>query len=188
LFGWESWTVPDYSVSQATCITGPQLLEQHALKLLGEPAGKRRERIMVTMPSEAAADPGFIRKLLAIGMDVMRINNTHDDQDAWMAMINILHAAGEELGRTCKIYADLAGPKLRTGPISPVGKILKFKPQHDYRGREIKPALVWFTPAEGPKPIPPNVDVSIPVTGRLLAKANVGDTMPRRLSISENIT
>ncbi len=122
--------------------TGPALLARHTRLLLGDTAGKRAVRIMVTMPSEAAVDPGLIRSLLAAGMDAMRVNCAHDDAAAWLAMIANLRRAERELGRPCKVYADLGGPKLRTGDIVPAGRIIRFRPKRDLRGRVIEPARI----------------------------------------------
>ncbi len=58
---------------------GRLLLKEHTAALLGPPPAKRSARIMVTMPSEAAADAALVEKLLANGMDCMRINCSHDD-------------------------------------------------------------------------------------------------------------
>lgn len=131
--------------------TGQMSLNRHAETLLGVPAGKRSVRIMVTMPSEAATDPALVRDLLSAGMDVMRINCAHDNPDAWAAMVNNLRRAQRELGRSCKILTDLGGPKLRTGAIESVGRILRIKPTRDVRGRVVMPAQVWLTPAEIPQ-------------------------------------
>ncbi len=128
---------------------GPRLLERHTQALFGEPAGKRNVRIMVTAPSEAATDPQLIRNLLAAGMDVMRINCAHDDAGAWLAMINYCRQAQRELGRPCKIYADLSGPKLRTGPIAPVGQLRKLQPKRSVRGEVLEMAQTWILPDNG---------------------------------------
>jgi pyruvate kinase len=48
---------------------GKALLAERTEALLGPPPAGREVRIMVTMPSEAADDPGLIRSLLAGGMD-----------------------------------------------------------------------------------------------------------------------
>ena len=157
--------------------TGPMLLQDHAQHLLGSPAGKRPVRIMVTMPSEAATDGGLVRALLAAGMDVMRINCAHDDRQAWTAMIANLREAERTLDRRCKICADLGGPKLRTGEISPVGRVAKFGPRRDYRGSVVAPAQVWLTPAEAPVPPPSGAAVTLPLKGTLIESALPGDTL-----------
>ena len=74
---------------------------------------------MVTMPSEAADDYLLVHELVAAGMDCVRINCAHDSPDAWARMIANLRRAEQAVGRKCRVLMDLAGPKLRTGPISP---------------------------------------------------------------------
>ena len=83
------------------------------------------------MPSEASADYSIVRDLLAAGMDCMRINCAHDDAAAWERMIHHLERAKRELKRDCRVAMDLAGPKLRTGPIEPGPTVLKVKPRRD---------------------------------------------------------
>jgi pyruvate kinase len=157
------------------CHTGPMMLDMHTEYLLGEASGKRKVRIMVTMPSEAATDKQLIHDLLETGMDLMRINCAHDDQQAWLAMISNLRQAERQLGRPCKIYADLAGPKLRTGPIKPAGQIVKYRPVRNYRGEVAEMCHVWFTPSADPQPAPQEADVTIPIEGDFLHIAEVGD-------------
>ena len=86
---------------------------------------------MVTVPSEAASDYALIRDLVNGGMNCMRINCAHDDPEAWSRMIRNLRRAELELGKTCKVEMDLAGPKLRTGPVEPGPAIIKYRPKRD---------------------------------------------------------
>ncbi len=172
---------PDlHTAPPVTFYTGPMLLNQHSLHLLGEPAGKRTVRIMVTMPSEAATDLALLRSLLASGMDVMRINCAHDDADAWLAMIRNLREAERALGRPCKIYADLAGPKLRTGAIEPFSHLVKFRPQRDALGRVVRSAYLWLTPAIA-TPCPPTFDladaINLPIDAPLFAEIEEADEL-----------
>jgi pyruvate kinase len=157
--------------------TGPRLLRDHARALLGpEPAG-RHVRIMVTMPSEAANDPGLVRKLLVAGMDVMRINCAHDDATAWRAMVENLRKAEREVGRSCRVQADLAGPKLRTGRLGAAGRVLKIQPRRDYLGRLVEAAAVWLTPADAPQERPTKVRLMLPLPRSLLDAAHPGDEL-----------
>ncbi len=96
---------------------GEHLLSENVSRLFGEQRSDRRIRILVTMPPEAAEDYELIRDLLKEGMDAIRINCAHDSVDAWKAMISNLRRAEQEVGHTCKILMDLAGPKIRTGKI-----------------------------------------------------------------------
>jgi pyruvate kinase len=157
---------------------GTIVLDHHSQLLLGSPAGKRSVRIMVTMPSEAAVDYALVRNLLAAGMDVVRINCAHDDETAWLGMINNLHRAERELGRSAKIYADLAGPKLRTGMIESLGRVLKYRPRRDLRGSVSEPAQVWLTPAESAGAALLRVCAfTLPIEGRLIESALAGDVI-----------
>jgi pyruvate kinase len=70
---------------------------------------------MVTLPTEAAEDPGLVESMLAAGMDCARINTAHDDVDCWEAMVEHVDHARRRQGLPCRIVVDLPGPKLRTG-------------------------------------------------------------------------
>ncbi len=147
---------------------GRALLDEHTIGLLGpEPAG-RSVRIMVTMPSEAADDPRLVHRLVDAGMECMRINCAHDDDAAWGRMIRHLRAAERALGKECRISMDLAGPKIRTGPIQPGPAVIKISPARDPFGRLKAPARVWLTPEETPAAPPTPADAVIPLTGRWL--------------------
>ncbi|MCS6842974.1 MAG: pyruvate kinase [Caldilineales bacterium] len=160
--------------------SGPQVLQEHSNLLLGPPAGKRSVRIMVTMPSEAATDYALVRDLLAAGMDLMRINCAHDSPEAWLGMIQNLRRAERELGRYCKVYADLAGPKLRTGPLQPAGRLLKVRPRRNVRGIVVEPARVWFTPTDAAEPAPSGLGSAVPVDRSVLEPAEPGDVLEVR--------
>ena len=85
-------------------------------------------------------DFGLVRRLVAAGMDIARINCAHDDATAWEAMAEHVRRAGGTVGRPVKILMDLAGPKLRTGPIAAGPAVLKLRPARDAYGRVIAPA------------------------------------------------
>ncbi len=140
----------------ADFISGPHRLQEHANNLLGEPRDGREVRIMVTLPSEAATAPDLIPSLIEAGMEIARINCAHDDADAWIAMANRVRDAALAQGRPCRIQADLAGPKSRTGRIRALGHLLKVRPARDFRGRVTHEALLWITPHEAPgqPPVP----------------------------------
>ena len=58
---------------------------------------------MVTVPSEAATDYELVRDLFAGGMNCMRINCAHDNQEAWSGMLANLRKAQKEIGQRCTI-------------------------------------------------------------------------------------
>jgi len=105
---------PFVAPSEATFFSGEAMLTMASDALFGAPPHHRRSRIMVTLPSEAATDPGFLLDLARRGMDVARINCAHDDSKAWRAMANNVRAAGDSVGRRLAVLMDIAGPKIRT--------------------------------------------------------------------------
>lgn len=93
---------------------GERLLRYNADHLFGAPPPERKVRVMVTFPTEAAADYAFVLDLVQRGMDVARINCAHDSETAWAAMVENVRRASVEVGRECRILMDLGGPKPRT--------------------------------------------------------------------------
>jgi pyruvate kinase len=138
---------------------GTRLLAEHTQALLGPAPKGRAVRVMVTMSSEAADDPGLVRDLVAAGMDVMRINCAHDDFEAWRRMVGHLRKAEQQVGRPCRVQCDLAGPKLRTGAIEPGPGVLHVWPLRDDAGQILAPGRVWIedtaTPSSAPGPVLP---------------------------------
>ncbi len=98
---------------------GRSILAANTEALLGPAPEHRAVRIMVTMSAEAADDYSLVRDLVSHGMNCMRINCAHDTPEIWGRMVNHLERARRELGVPCRILMDIAGPKLRTGPIEP---------------------------------------------------------------------
>ncbi|WP_245889561.1 pyruvate kinase [Cecembia rubra] len=82
--------------------------------LFGQKAEANMPYLMVTFDAEFADDYAKVKSLLQNGMNVARINCAHDDEDTWSRMINQVRIASEQTGIPCKIYMDLAGPKIRT--------------------------------------------------------------------------
>jgi len=157
--------------------TGPQLLRDHTRSLLGPDPRGRFVRIMVTMPSEASTDPKLVQDLLGAGMDVMRINCAHDGPEQWSAMVANLRQAERALGRSCRVQADLAGPKLRTGPIRASGRVLRIAPRRDAFGRVLVPGRVWLVPEAGEPPIGIGPLRSLTIEGPLIPMAAPGDRL-----------
>ena len=154
---------------------GGQLLEKNTANLLGPAPAARDVHIMVTMPSEAAHDYELVRDLVGNGMNCMRINCAHDSEVEWLAMVDHLHRAEKETGRTCEIAMDLAGPKLRTGTIEPCPAVLKYRPKRNAFGRVTSPARIWLTPFSNPKAPPSPADACLRVADRWLERIQCGD-------------
>ena len=125
---------------------GRTLLERHAEDLLGPAPAGRAVRIMVTLPGEAATDFALVRRLVAAGMDIARINCAHEDAAAWQAMAENVRRAAGALGRPVRILMDLAGPKLRTGLIASGPPVIKIRPVRDEYGRVLAPARLAVRP------------------------------------------
>ena len=156
--------------------SGDAILAMHANAILGPIPADRKTRVMVTMPSEAAAGPAYIADLLAQGMNIMRINCAHDNPEVWARMIKHLRQAEKKLGLSCKVSFDLAGPKLRTGGIETGECVVKWRPAKNSLGQVSAPAIVNFVkevPAGDPAGIRPGA--SVPIQGNLLGHARVGD-------------
>ncbi|NYJ25989.1 pyruvate kinase [Allomuricauda sp. ARW1Y1] len=96
---------------------GALLLQKHTEALFGLNTRERRVRIMVTQPTEAATDYDLVLQMVKNGMDCARINCAHDGPDVWKAIIDHVRRAAKENSSHVTIAMDLAGPKIRTGPM-----------------------------------------------------------------------
>jgi pyruvate kinase len=96
---------------------GDRLLQRNVDALFGAAQARRRMRIMVTLPTEAAEDAAFVRDLVERGMDCARINCAHDTPIVWERMIANIRQATLATGRTCRVLMDIAGPKPRTADL-----------------------------------------------------------------------
>ncbi len=122
-------------------------LKGRAETLFGAASGKHRTRIMVTLPSAAAVDDGLVEALVRGGMNVARINCAHDGAAEWVAMAARVRRVAAANGRSVKVLMDLAGPKLRTGPIAADAAVLKLKPDRNALGIVTSPVRLGLRPA-----------------------------------------
>lgn len=125
---------------------GRKLLNTNAKALLGKRSRNRRTRIMVTLPSEAAHNYELVHQLVASGMNCARINCAHDTAEEWASMIEHLERAKQALKRSCHLCMDLAGPKIRTGPVEAGPKAMKIKTRKNELGETLEPVRVWLSP------------------------------------------
>lgn len=116
----------------------------HKQAIVGETKADRDVAIMVTLPPEAAENSSLVGEMVTAGMDVARINCAHDDPETWAAMVENVRSAS----RGCRIMMDLAGPKLRTGPLRPGPGVLHIRPKRDPMGRVIAPRRIRFMPVD----------------------------------------
>ncbi len=75
---------------------------------------KRRAKIVCTL-GPATSSPEMVRKLVAAGMDVARLNFSHGSRADHAAVYREVRAASDEAGRAVALLVDLQGPKIRLG-------------------------------------------------------------------------
>jgi pyruvate kinase len=130
--------------------TAKGYLHQHTHDLLGPRPDDRHIYIMVTAPPAAEADRAWMLKMLRAGMNVLRINCAHEGEHEWSQMIGALGEARKENGNECRVLMDLAGPKIRTGPVAGGRHIVTWKPAKNSIGEVKAPAQVVIRRASAP--------------------------------------
>ncbi len=152
--------------------------DSHRRAILGATPDGRKASIMVTLPTDAADNPTLVEEMLVAGMNVARINCAHDDADTWTRMITNVRNAAAAAGVECRVMMDLAGPKLRTGELSPGPGVIHIRPKRDPKGRVIAPRRVRLIPDDvvqrGTK------SAVIPVPRECIDYAQIGDEIRLR--------
>ena len=165
---------------------GDKILDEHASALFGRHRPGQPTRIMVTVRSEAADDPALAVAFVRAGMDVARINCAHDGPAPWQRMIGHIRKSADDAGRTVVISMDLAGPKLRTGPIRDGPAVGRARVSRDETGHTLTPARLWLVPSEQPRGAkPPSISsghspLTICVDTPWLQKRRLGDVVRLR--------
>lgn len=98
-------------------LQGEETLDYNTQEVLGPEPEKRYTRIMVTLPTEAAYDPAIVDGLVACGMEVARINCSHDNETLWNMMIRNIRDAAAKHRRSVRISMEIPGPKIRISRI-----------------------------------------------------------------------
>jgi pyruvate kinase len=78
----------------------------------------RRTRIVCTL-GPSSARPGVIKKMIAAGMDVARLNFSHGVIETHRESVRLVREAAAAAGRHVALLQDLQGPKVRTGSLAP---------------------------------------------------------------------
>jgi len=133
------------SESVATTLTwaeAEKLLHRNTRSLLGKRPATRHVYIMITAPSANEADVGWMSDCLRAGMNILRINCAHGDEAEWSALIANLRTAQTQTGCNCRVLMDIAGPKLRTGPVHGGAEVLRLRVKRDVFGRLSEPARI----------------------------------------------
>ncbi len=175
LLGLCSDGTPDDDLGRLPFPPGEKRLQLHACALLGEPPAERAVPIMVTLPTEAAANYDYVRDLAAAGMDLARINCAHDSRESWLGMIENVRRAADELGKPCRIMMDLGGPRFRTGILEPGPKVLRLRPRRDALGQVLAPRRVRCVPDD--EPWTGTKSAVLPVPRRAIELAEIGDLL-----------
>lgn len=74
----------------------------------------RRTKIVATV-GPATKSPKMLKKLIARGVDVIRINFSHGDSGDHVKTMRLIRKISARAGRSVAILADLCGPKIRVG-------------------------------------------------------------------------
>ncbi|MDH4306111.1 MAG: pyruvate kinase [Acidimicrobiia bacterium] len=100
---------------------------------------ERLTKIVATL-GPAVGSPDKVRKLIAAGMDVARLNFSHGDHDVHRRFATWVREGAEAEGRVVAVLQDIQGPKLRVG-FFPDGAVQLANGQHVIlrQGREMAP-------------------------------------------------
>lgn len=155
-----------------------KIINRRSHKLFNRTDRKSKTEIMVTMPTEAATNSELVRDLIAEGMEIARINLSHDDQSIWKKMVENIRTESSALGIPCKIHMDLSGPKIRTGSIQKISKKGKVK---NFIKVKRGTHIILMTKSKSTKPVygekgelitPAKIPVSLPL---IIQDAQVGE-------------
>jgi pyruvate kinase len=156
---------------------------------------ERLTYIMVTLDSTDIYQYELIEKLLENGMDIIRINCAHNTAREWKSLIETLRRAEEQLlnknkkrsrKRRCMILMDLAGPKIRTGPMELKVRPLQISSTKDIHGRPIR-LVEGFLDSEAQETEVINLEIGTPPIF-VIAVSNVNYGGLGSLRIGQKIT
>jgi pyruvate kinase len=150
-------------------------LHHNTQQLLGPRPLDRHIYIMVTAPSAAEADRAWMAKMLDAGMNVLRINCAHEGEREWRQVLDALVDARTRAGRECRVLMDLAGPKIRTGPVAGARHIATWKPFKDDIGEVTASARVVLRRSSAARP--ESAGPTLLVEDKAFAKVRAGDQL-----------
>ena len=117
---------------------------------------ERQCKIVATI-GPASSAPSMLRFLHEAGVDVFRLNFSHGDHERMSMVMDSIRLVEKSVDRPIAVFADLQGPKIRTGVLDGDGIDLKYG--ETYRLRLAKEATA---PDEIPVPHPEVMDVLQP--------------------------
>ncbi len=86
---------------------------------------KRHCKIVATL-GPASFSPSMLRLLLDSGVDIFRLNFSHGEHSKMASVMDAIRAAEAERGSPIAVFADLQGPKIRTGVLKDDGIELRY--------------------------------------------------------------
>ncbi|MCB9432228.1 MAG: pyruvate kinase [Ardenticatenaceae bacterium] len=102
-----------------------------------------RTKIVATI-GPASNQPETIRRMLAAGMTVARINFSHGDHESHRATIETLRRVADAENRVLALLGDLQGPKLRLGQVKTGGLQLALGDEILLTSHPGQPAMIHF--------------------------------------------
>ena len=84
----------------------------------------RRTKIVASI-GPSSWSPEMLRKLIAKGVDVARINFSHETAETHLKTIRRIRRVAKEMDKNVAILADLCGPKIRVGKFKDGAVMLK---------------------------------------------------------------
>jgi pyruvate kinase len=75
---------------------------------------QRSTKIVATL-GPASSERGVLSRIIAAGVDVVRMNFSHGTRDDHIGRAELVREVSRELGRTVGLMVDLQGPKIRIG-------------------------------------------------------------------------
>jgi pyruvate kinase len=121
-----------------------QLAKKRRKDLFGAKLYNQSPHIMLTLDATLISS-SLIEDFLINGMTVARINCAYDDESTWQKMIDSVRRAEDHLrnkeqyrDQKCKIYMDLAGPKIRVGPMNKTEYPLKISIKKNEYGHPVE--------------------------------------------------
>jgi len=82
----------------------------------------KKTKIIATI-GPASEEPKTLERMIKSGMDLVRLNYSHGNNEEKIEQIKIIKSLSNKLGKPVGIIADLAGPKLRLGQIEGIQTI-----------------------------------------------------------------
>ena len=101
------------------------------------PSRFSRTKILATL-GPATGSVEMIRRLMAAGLDAVRLNMSHGDYDFFEGVFDAIHTACTEENTPLAILVDLQGPKIRVGQIPAPGVLLRTGNQVEITTKQIE--------------------------------------------------